>query len=461
MATKAPKLTVLSIDGLSQGLLAHMMEEGFMPTFARLCEAHGSPRIMRSEHPTVSCVAWTSYATGMNPGKHGIYGFIDRKPQSYDLVFPNGSNVRGDTIWDILSRNGRKVFGMNIPCSYPSRKVNGILIGGFLAPSVDRVSYPSMYGHILKKMGYWIDVDVTLGRVSKKDLLNDLEFTLQKRSEAMSYFLDKNHWDFFHTHIMGTDRINHFLLRHYENGDSSFRKAFCEYYRSVDSVLAGLMERIGKDAPLLVISDHGFCTIKSEVQLAKYLVDTGWTIPRDKADGPMAFDPSRTRAFCLTPGRIYINLAGREAQGCVSKEEYDEIRNDLAACLMELRDCDNHQVIKMVLKKEDVYWPMGHDGPCSITADASEPPYSMAPDLLAIPNDGYDLKMGMDADSLFLQTELEGMHTCHDAICFSRGVGLPAGDLQIRQLAGVILEALQVPQQSDMDLRPHLPGTGA
>ena len=85
----------------------------------------------------------------------------------------------------------------------------------------------------------------------------------------------------------------------------------------------------------------------------------------------------------------------------------------------------------------------------------------MAPDLLAIPNDGYDLKMGMDADSLFLQTELEGMHTCHDAICFSREVGLPAGDLQIRQLAGVILETLQVPQQSDMDLRSHLPETGA
>ena len=456
---KSPKLTVLSIDGLSHSLLVRLMKEGFMPTFARLCEADGQLRTMRSEYPAISCVAWTSYATGMNPGKHGIYGFIDRKPRSYELAFPNGSNICGDTIWEILSRNGKKVFGMNVPCTYPPRKVNGILIGGFLAPSVDRIAYPSKYGHILKKTGYRIDVDVTLGRTSKKDFLKDLMLTLQKRSEAMFHFLGKEHWDFFHTHIMGTDRINHFLLRHYENDDPSLKRAFCEFYRSIDGVLTELVERIGEDAPLLVVSDHGFCTIKREVQLAKYLADTGWTVGRNDADGPLAFDPFRTKAFCLTPGRIYVNLAGREAQGCVPKEEYDEIRSSLIGHLMELRDSDNRQIIKRVLKRENVYWPMGCDGPANIAAGVSEPPYSMAPDLLAIPHDGYDLKMGMDASSLFLQTELEGMHTHHDAICFARGVSLPADNLQIRQLAGVILEALQVPPQNDMDLQPHLLGT--
>jgi len=90
MAKLPPKLTVLSIDGVPFDLLRRMIEQGDMPNIAALANEVGM-RQMRSVQPTVSCVAWTSYMTGKNPGKHGIYGFIDRHQDRYDITLPNAS----------------------------------------------------------------------------------------------------------------------------------------------------------------------------------------------------------------------------------------------------------------------------------------------------------------------------------------------------------------------------------
>ncbi|MCF7957177.1 MAG: alkaline phosphatase family protein, partial [Phycisphaerae bacterium] len=131
---KKPGFMVLSIDGVPIGLIRRMIDQGDMPNLGALVARNGL-RQMRSVQPTVSCVAWASYATGVNPAKHGIYGFIDRREDSWGLSFPNAAMFKSQNLWQILSKAGKRVFGMNVPSSYPPAPVNGVLIGGFLAPT--------------------------------------------------------------------------------------------------------------------------------------------------------------------------------------------------------------------------------------------------------------------------------------------------------------------------------------
>ncbi len=450
---KKPEFMVLSIDGVPHGLIQRMIEQGDMPNLGDLVARNGLKQ-MRSVQPTVSCVAWASYATGVNPAKHGIYGFIDRREDSWGLSFPNAAMLKSPNLWQILSKAGKRVFGMNVPSSYPPAPVNGVLIGGFLAPTIDKIVYPSDESDYLKSIDYQIDSDAALARQDKKAMLDNLDKTLDIRMEAMFHYLNQENWDFFHTHIMGSDRINHFLWQKMEQNDPDFAPAFFAFYRRIDSYIGNLVERLDDDTPLLIFSDHGFCGIKYEVQLSRYLIEMGWTQPAEKMQHPLSIDPANSRAYCTIPGRIHVNLAGREPGGIVSVEDYQKTRLALADDLMKLRDPDtNDPVIRKVVMREDMYWPSGSQGVCDMTPEEcarADGTFGKAADLVAIPYDGYDLKLGLGGDKVFQKTALEGMHTYHDAFMVAQNVELPE-NLEIMQIARPILEKLGVAVPENMD----------
>ena len=445
---------VLSIDGVPYGLVQRMIDQGDMPNLSSLVSQTGL-RKMRSVLPTVSCVAWSSYMTGSNPGKHGIYGFIDRRPNTYNLAFPNSSTMASEDLWSILSRAGKRVFGMNVPTTYPPRPVNGTMIGGFLSSSIEKAVYPASVSEYLRSIDYRIDSDAALARKDKRAMLDDLHRTLDARMEAMFHFLAQESWDFFHTHIMTSDRINHFLWKKMEQNDREFAPAFFAFYRRIDEYIGRLLNLLPEDVPLMLFSDHGFCSIKQEVQLSRYLVELGWTCVKEKPQHPLSITPLLSRAYCLIPGRIFVNLAGREPHGVVSPDDYERTREELIADLMKLCDPTSGQsVIRKVLRREEVYWPAGNKNPCTLSANEiafADGAFGMAADLIAVPYDGYDLKLGLVGDTVFEQTELEGMHTYDDAFVVTRGIDLPEEQLEIMMLARPMLNRLQVAPPTDMD----------
>ena len=159
--------------------------------------------------------------------------------------------------------------------------------------------------------------------------------------------------------------------------------------------------------------------------------------------------------YSFIPGRIYVNVAGREPAGIVAPQDYDAVRDELAATLLELRVPDGDTVIRKVLKREEVYWPEGAVGPdprmpveARLRTDTA---FGRAADLIAIPYDGYDLKMGLAQSQVFVNTELEGMHTYHDALVMARGVTLPTGRFAIYEVTRQVLEAMGVDVPQDMD----------
>jgi predicted AlkP superfamily phosphohydrolase/phosphomutase len=416
---------VVGLDGTPFSFLNDEIESGNLPNIAALASGGVFSR-MESEIPTISSVAWASFMTGKNPGEHGIYGFTGRKPGSYELYFPNYSHLKAEPFWDLLSGEGRSCCILNVPSTYPARPLNGILVSGFVAPNLERATYPVEAYEYLRQSGYRIDVDASKGRESLDLLLEDLHETLEKRREAMLHFWESRSWDFFMNVFTGTDRLHHFLWRHYQEKDSTYASEFIRYYRRVDEIIGEFLAGIPEDTAVFMLSDHGFCSIDKEVYLNRFLQQAGFLELR--GDRPVTIadiEPSATRAYCMDPGRLYVNLAGREPGGIVSAGDYDAAVEELAEAVASLRDPETgREIIQHVYKRDELY-----HGPC----------LEQAPDLVAMPYDGYDLKGAIGRPDVMGRTHLSGMHTFNDAFWLAAREDDAAAEVtSIRQVAEVI-----------------------
>ena len=163
------RVIVIGLDGVPYSFIRRHAQSGELPNMARMLSSGSFFRI-NSVIPTVSSCAWSSYMTGKNPAGHGIFGFIDRRPNPFSLFIPNARNLRAETIWEKLSRQGKRVIVINVPVTYPPKPVNGILIGGFLGTDVNRIGYPPQINRTLAQMNYVIDVDASKGHTDREGL---------------------------------------------------------------------------------------------------------------------------------------------------------------------------------------------------------------------------------------------------------------------------------------------------
>jgi predicted AlkP superfamily phosphohydrolase/phosphomutase len=432
------RVVVISIDGVPYSFIKARIAAGDLPNFKRLFDS-GTLRRMNSAQPCVSSVAWASYMTGKNPGKHNIFGFVDKQPGTLDTFVPTSVNLAGDTIWEIMSRAGKKVFVMNVPVTFPPRRVNGILIGCFLGTRLDKIAYPAPVAAELQRLGYQIDARAAIARESLARFAGECNQVLAKRAEAMFHYLEQAPWDFFQCHIMETDRMNHFFWRHAENGDSPYAQPFIEFYKHLDEVIGALEKKIGAEAELIILSDHGFGAIKKEIYLNRYLAEAGLLKFATPAPQSLRDMHAESLAYSLIPGRIFINLQGREPNGTVTPECYEWAREQVARAVLEFKDPnDGAPIIRDVLKREDIYH--GEHLP-------------KAADLLAIAHDGYDLKGDVTKAILGEKTALAGMHTFDDALIFMRGREIESGreNLWIGDVAPTILKLMNLTVPADMD----------
>ncbi len=271
---RSPRLLVLGLDGVPFSFLQQRLADGSMPNLAAVAR-QGSFRRAESVQPTVSCVAWSCYMTGQNPGKHGIFGFQDLRPGSYQSFIPNAADLQSPMLWEILSRRGKRVIVMNVPVTYPPREVNGLLVGGFLAPRLEGATWPAQLASRLQKLDYKIDVDPWLARESLDKFYEDLRRTFQARRRSFLALLREEKWDFAQCHIMGTDRINHFMWELYETGHPTWASRFVDYYHLIDEMIGEISTLLSDQDMLLILSDHGFCTLKQEVNTNYWLQEQG------------------------------------------------------------------------------------------------------------------------------------------------------------------------------------------
>jgi predicted AlkP superfamily phosphohydrolase/phosphomutase len=143
------KVVVIGLDGLSPSIVSRLLEAGQLPNLARLRERGGYSRVATTR-PAQTPVAWSTFATGTNPGGHGIFDFLRRNPKNYlpDLSLnryeqknaflpPKAVNLRGGTpLWELLKAAGRGATVLRCPCTYPPDPIRGRMLSGMGVPDL-------------------------------------------------------------------------------------------------------------------------------------------------------------------------------------------------------------------------------------------------------------------------------------------------------------------------------------
>ncbi len=409
MTPDARKRTVLiGLDGVPHSLIARLAADGTMPRLAQLMR-NAVFRRMTSSIPEVSSVAWSSMMTGAEPGDHGIFGFTELRRGSYSLSFPNFRNIEVEPFWKSMNRLGLRTCIINMPSTYPACPLEGLLVAGFVAIDIEKSAYPASIVPTLREMGYATDVNAEIAHSDMARFIEHVNSVFERRMDFCRWAWKREAWDCFVFVATETDRINHFLFPALLDESHPFHAAATDFYARIDCAIGEIAGLLSERDRLVIMSDHGFCNIRSEIYVNARLRDAGF-LKLDGApeSGFEAIAPG-TRAFALDPCRIYLNRRDAYPRGSVAPDEeaalLDELRN-----MLESWEWKGEKVVKRVYGRDEIY---------------SGPRMEFAPDLVALPCDGFDLKATLrrhepDGRSLF-----GGMHTREDAFLITSGFNSP------------------------------------
>jgi predicted AlkP superfamily phosphohydrolase/phosphomutase len=174
-----------------------------------------------------------------------------------------------------LSEYGKQVLVINVPMTYPPEPINGIMVSGYMTPGSEvEFTYPAAFKEELFQAvpDYMIDLenqDVFGGKKNEKGqrLIDTVLRMTEKRIELLKYLLKEKPWDFCYVVFVGPDRLQHSLW----DEITSFDPKAIEYYRMLDSALGIILEQLGADDTLFVVSDHGFQGASRLFDINEYL----------------------------------------------------------------------------------------------------------------------------------------------------------------------------------------------
>jgi predicted AlkP superfamily phosphohydrolase/phosphomutase len=392
---KNGRLIIIGLDGVPASLLRELAQSGIMPNTGRIIR-DGFFTSMRSSVPEISSVAWSSIVSGVNPGEHGIFGFVDLKPDSYALRFPNFRDLKSPPFWKLAE--GKSII-INVPSTYPVQSMNGAHISGFVSIDMHKSVYPLFLIPQLEDLGYKLDVDSEKAHKDMDLFLEDLDATLAARIRASEYLWDFMDWEIFLLAFTGTDRLMHFLWDAYEESYHRHHTAFLEHFRKIDAAIGTIYSRLKEDDIFIMLSDHGFERLEKDVYVNCLLAEEGFLARKPNAKPGSVEIESSTKAFALDPARIYLHIRGKYPEGGLDSADRNSCLKDLEGLFSSLH-IEGRKVIRHIFRKEDIYAG-------SYLEDA--------PDLVLIAEQGFNLKGAMAYKGLTGKGPFTGKHTYQDA----------------------------------------------
>jgi len=146
-STNKNKIIVLGIDALDYSIAKELMQKGLLPNLSRLANS-GSFAPLSATNPSESAVAWSSFATGLNPANHGVFDFVMRNPSNYSLYLAlneiatlGGKSTvklyrKGKTLWNILSEKNIPSYFYFCPNTFPAEQLLGVMFSGMGTPDI-------------------------------------------------------------------------------------------------------------------------------------------------------------------------------------------------------------------------------------------------------------------------------------------------------------------------------------
>jgi predicted AlkP superfamily phosphohydrolase/phosphomutase len=445
-AKKNKKVMIIGLDGVPFSLLQDYMAKGYLPECQKILKGQFRFYKMQASIPDVSSTSWTSFMTGVNPGEHGIYGFMGLRPQTYKMFFPSFVDVQAPTVWDILGQNvdskrstlfekyrsklegPLKSIVLNIPQTYPAPKLNGILTAGFVCPDLRKGTYPDSAYSYLQSMGYLSDINAHKAIDQRDEFFAEAFLALEKRAEAYEHFLTQESWDLFIGVITETDRIHHFFFDAVRDANHPYYNQVISFYKRLDETIGRLFDRFMEmtdgNGLFMTMSDHGFTVVEQEVNVNAWLKEIGFLKKNNEREYFDQIDFG-TKAFAMDPARIYVNLENKYPRGTVKESDQESVVTELKNRLMELVDPGGRPVIKAVYENKELY---------------AGPAASAGPEMVCLAHDGFDLKSSLQKEAVFGKGPFTGMHTQYDAHCILPEAVETNQQLHIEDLAGIILE---------------------
>ena len=387
------KIFILGLDGADYHYVKYLMKLDVLPNLKKIAQ-NGIFCPLRSTEPPNSFPAWTSFSTGVNPGKHGIFYPAIFRDGSYRGRIVKSTDIKVPTIWRLFSEVGVSVGLINLPMTYPPHPINGFMVTSILTPGLhSNFTYPeNLKFEILKKFpNYQIETPMNEG-------IDKFYECAKIRKKLITYLFDKYKTDIKVAIFTELDRIQH---KYWNNSD-----VINNYYVFMDQIVGELWNRYGTDSNFIIVSDHGFgpSLIKFNVNVwlkklgllefneekiedslsrikTKFLekvkpyfkkVFTKLCIIEDirkirrkilgeHEDSTVAeladkIDWTKTKAYFREDMGIRINLRGREVQGIVPQEEYYPLLEYIITEAKKLKDeYHGHFFIKGGLLAHDIY----------------------------------------------------------------------------------------------------------
>lgn len=378
------RVLLIGLDGFSPDLVEQWIEAGLLPNLERL-EKQGALLPMTGVVPPITFPAWTSIVTGVNPGRHGIVDFTDVIPGRYAVRFMNSTDRRVPALWNCLSDANKSVCVLGVPGTYPPEPVNGILMGGFDSPVADSIDASFVYpASAYSKVRDWRFAEFQEHRIGASwyaGALASLERKIAVKEKVALNLLMERPWELFMVVFGEADTVSHHFWpledtrspRHIVVSDAPAHPVR-RIYERLDATVGRLMEHAGEDTLVMVVSDHGFggAHVKA-LHINNFLAGQEWLFyarpgrdvlkraalrwlpirgrgrlfrmfkgQAERAESGSRFggiDWSRTRAWSeeldYFPS-VRLNLAGREPEGTVLPEHYENTVEALCRILESL-----------------------------------------------------------------------------------------------------------------------------
>ncbi|HWL65544.1 MAG TPA: alkaline phosphatase family protein, partial [Actinomycetota bacterium] len=374
------RAVMIGLDGAAWHLLDPLIEAGHMPRLGSLRES-GAAGILKSTVPTYTPPAWTSAATGVNPGRHGVYGFIEGHAQHEQTELMHSGKIKSPTIWEVANAQGARVGVYNVPLTYPPRPLDGWMVSGMLTPGFgeqqrgfatwDRGGGEDLESKILGwTPDYVLDLHANYEQDWRDDALaqRGLE-SVRQRKKVLEGLLETDPPDIVFSVLETPDRLQHVYYRYLDPNDPEYDSPAARTIKPVlHACFAGMDEIVGllhdysDGGGVVVCSDHGFTAWEVSVHTNALLQQWGYLqlktsarvmqtglarsavpvakrfLPRKlarEAKGRTfgAIDWSQTRAFAspIPQQGIFVNLKGREPNGIVEHADLASLKEELAA----------------------------------------------------------------------------------------------------------------------------------
>ena len=245
------------------------------------------------------------------------------------------------------------------------------------------ISYPYNYSKKLaEKIGLYYTQGMphdtwalTEDRLDEKAFLEQVDEVLNEKKKILKEELKEFKGGLFFFYFDTLDAIQHMFWRYidtqhplYEK-DSLYKDTIFRYYEKIDQIVGEILKSLDKNTTLIILSDHGFSSFRRAVHLNRWLLENGYLFLKEGKNESKEFfedvDWSKTKAYALGFGGIYLNRIGREYYGIVDESEKQLLKQAIIKGLKELRDSKTGEAaVKNVYAQEEVFeGPYANDAP--------------------------------------------------------------------------------------------------